>query len=68
MRAVLYLATLSARRHNPVLRAFPQRLEAEGRNYKVAMTACMRQLLVALNAIAGSGRPWLPAHSQAAGP
>ncbi len=40
-----------------MLRAFPQRLEAEGRNYKVAMTACMRQLLVTLNAIAGSGGP-----------
>jgi transposase len=58
LRATLYMATLSAKRCNPVIREFFQRLEAEGKPFKVAMTACMRKLLVILNAIAGSGRSW----------
>ncbi|MGI6207780.1 MAG: IS110 family transposase [Anaerolineae bacterium] len=60
LRATLYMATLAARRCNPVIRAFFERLEAQGKPYKVAMTACMRKLLVILNAIAASGKPWSP--------
>lgn len=58
VRRVLYMAALSARRHNPVIRAFAQRLTAAGKPYKVMMTACMRKLLVILNAMVLSGTAW----------
>ncbi len=64
---MLYMATVTATRHNPVIGEFFKRLEAEGKPYKVAMTACMRKLLVILNAIADSGQPWSPVYSHAAG-
>jgi transposase len=60
VRAVVYMATLSAIRHNPVLRAFYQRLIAAGKLPKVAIVACMRKLLTILNAMARDGRPWDP--------
>jgi len=58
VRAVLYMAALVASRRNPVIRAFYERLRAAGKPAKVALTACMRKLLVILNAIARSGTPW----------
>ncbi len=60
---MLYMATLSATRHNPAVRAFYQRLIAAGKPPKVAMTACMRKLLALLNAMVRDNRPWraLPA-------
>ena len=58
VRRVLYMAALSATRHNPVIRAFYHRLMAAGKVFKVAMTACMRKLLTILNAIMRSGNPW----------
>lgn len=58
VRAVLYMATLSARRFNPVIRAFAERLEAEGKAYKVVAVACMHKLLTILNAIVRSGTAW----------
>ena len=51
VRAVLYMGALSASRHNPLIRAFYQRLLAAGKPKKVALTACMRKLLVILNAM-----------------
>jgi transposase len=60
VRAVLYMATLVAVRHNPVLRTFYERLLAAGKTHKVALTACMRKLLVILNAMAKSQKPWSP--------
>ena len=51
VRAVLYMATLVATRFNPVIRDFYQRLVAEGKPKKVALTACMRKLLTILNAM-----------------
>ena len=51
VRNALYMATLVATQHNPVLRAFYQRLRNEGKPAKVALTACMRKLLVILNAM-----------------
>jgi transposase len=60
VRAVLYMATFSAIRFNPVLRAFFQRLRAAGKPYKVALTASMRKLLVILNAMVRDKRPWCP--------
>ncbi|HEX5795707.1 MAG TPA: IS110 family transposase, partial [Geminicoccaceae bacterium] len=47
--------------HNPPLQACYQRLIARGRPAKVAITACMRKLLVILNAILRDQIPWQPA-------
>ena len=58
VRAVLYMAALSATRHNPVLRAFYERLVAAGKPRKVALTACMRKLLTILNAMAKANTTW----------
>jgi transposase len=58
LRAVLYMATLAARRCNPVIRAFYDRLCEAGKPFKVAMTACMRKLLTILNAMAKNNTPW----------
>jgi transposase len=61
VRAVLYMATLTAVRFNPVIAHFYQRLTAAGRPKKVALTAAMRKLLTILNAILRDQRPWQPA-------
>lgn len=61
VRSVLYMATLSAIRHNPVIKAFYQRLLDKGKLKKVAITACMRKLLVILNTMVKSGQDWCPA-------
>jgi transposase len=60
IRSVLYMATLSAIRHNPVIQAFYQRLLDKGKFKKVAITACMRKLLVILNTMVKSGQDWKP--------
>ena len=52
------MGTLAATRHNPPVRALYQRLTAAGKPHKVAMVACMHRLLLVLNAIARTGRPW----------
>ena len=51
VRAVLYMAATVAMRHNPVIRAFYERLIAAGKPKKVAIVACMRKLLTILNAM-----------------
>jgi transposase len=58
VRTALYMAAVTAVRRNPVIKAFAQRLEGLGKPYKVLITACMRKLLVTLNAIIKSGQPW----------
>ena len=58
VRAVLYMASLSAIRHNPTLRAFHQRLRAVGKPKKVAIVACMRKLLTILNAMLRDSKKW----------
>ncbi len=58
VRAALYMATLVASRYNPVLKDFYQRLPAAGKPKKLALTACMRKLLLILNAMVKSGQPW----------
>lgn len=62
VRAALYMATLVATRFNPVIRAFYQRLCAAGKPKKLALTACMRKLLVTLNAMIKHRHPWSPVH------
>jgi transposase len=63
VRQGLYMAALSATRHNSVISAFYQRLIARGKPPKVALTACMRKLLVILNAMLRTNTPWDPAHA-----
>jgi len=62
VRRVLYMATLSARRCNPVIRAFAERLAAQGKKPKVIITACMRKLLVILNTMVKNNTPWYTTH------
>jgi len=58
VRKALYMAALTARRCNPVIRALSQRLEAAGKPFKVVLTACMRKLLVILNTIVKNNSVW----------
>jgi transposase len=59
VRQALYMATLSAIRSNPPIRAFYARLKANGKPSKVAITACMRKLLTMLNAMLRDQTPWM---------
>lgn len=58
VRCGLYMATLVATRHNPVIREFYQRLLSRGKLKKVALVACMRKLLVILNAMIRDNKTW----------
>jgi transposase len=60
VRTMLYMATLSAVRYNPVLRAFHGRLRVAGKPNKLALVACMRKLLTILNAMLKHRTPWSP--------
>ena len=60
VRCVLYMATLSAVRCNPVMRGFYCRLLESGKPAKVALTAAMRKLLLILNAMLKNQTPWRP--------
>ena len=60
VRSVLYMAALTARRFNPLIRTFAARLEAEGKAFKVVLTACMRKLLVILNTMVKNNTHWNP--------
>lgn len=66
VRQVLYMATLTAVRFNPVLKAFYTRLRGNGKAAKVALVACMRKLLTILNAMVRDGRRWSPTYPIAA--
>lgn len=58
VRSALYMAALTATRCNPVMRVFYQRLRAEGKPFKVAITACMRKLLVIINTMIRNQTSW----------
>jgi transposase len=58
IRCVLYMATLSAKTHNPSIKAMFERLTATGKPFKLVMTACMRKLLTILNAILKKEQMW----------
>lgn len=62
VRRILYMATLSAVRTNPVINSFYNRLRQAGKSHKVAMTACMRKILVTLNAMIKNQTFWQPPH------
>lgn len=58
VRAVLYMATLVATRHNAVIQCFYERLIGAGKAKKTAITACMRKLLTIMNAMMKHRTPW----------
>lgn len=58
VRTTLYMATLSATMCNPVIKDFYQRLVAQGKHKKVAITACMRKFIVILNAMLRDNMAW----------
>lgn len=59
-RRMIYIAALAAKRFNPRLRAFAQRLLDAGKPKKVAIVAVMRKLIEAANLVLSRGTPWLP--------
>ena len=61
VRTVLFMGAMTARLHNPVLRAFFERLVAAGKPKKVAFIAVARKLLTILNAMLRNKTPWQPA-------
>lgn len=63
VRAVLYMAAITASRRNPVLREFRQRLLDAGKPRLVALVAVARKLLTILNAILRTGQPWRTAET-----
>lgn len=58
VRCALYMAAFNAARHNPAIREFAQRLKAQGKPFKVCLTACMRKLLTILNTVVKTNTPW----------
>jgi transposase len=58
VRRALYMGALVATKHNPVIRAFYQRLLEAGKPKKVALVACMRKLLTILNTMVRTGKRW----------
>ena len=67
VRAALYMSALVASRFNPVIRDFYQRLLAAGKTKKLALTACMRKLLILLNSMLKHRSPWRDLTSAVAG-
>lgn len=61
VRSALYMATIASLRFNPVISAMYRRLTTAGKKPKVAIVACMRKLLVILNAMLKHGIAWNPA-------
>lgn len=58
VRRALYMPVLTATRFNPILKEHYQRLIARGKPFRVALIACMRKLLVILNAMVKNNTPW----------
>ena len=60
VRAVLYMATVSAIRCNDPIKAFAERLKKAGKPPKVVIVACMRKLLTIMNSMLKNNTPWNP--------
>ena len=60
IRTALYMAAFNAKRANPVIKAFAERLQQAGKQHKVILTACMRKLLVILNTMVRNNTTWSP--------
>ena len=65
VRSALYMATLSATRFDPTIKAFYERLRAAGKPAKVALVACMHKVLTIINAVLKSGVPWQSSYPHA---
>jgi transposase len=63
VRKALYMGALVASRHNPAIKEFYERLLGAGKPKKVALVACMRKLLVILNAMIRDRSPWRCPHA-----
>lgn len=63
IRCSLYMAALTARRMNPVIKSFAQRLQAAGKAFKTIQIACIRKLLVILNTMLKTNTPWQTANA-----
>ena len=61
IRTMLYMAMLCAIQHNPVMKEFFNRLVAQGKHKKVAITACMRKMMTILNTMVRNNQEWLAA-------
>ena len=57
-RTALFLSAMTAIRHNPHIKCFYQRLVKTGKHKKVALTACIRKIVTALNAMLRDNTPW----------
>lgn len=60
VRKTLYMAAISAMRHNATIKEFAQRLKAAGKPSKVVIVACMRKLLTIMNVVIKTQQPWNP--------
>jgi len=60
VRTQLYMPTLVAIQHNPIIRNFYNRLVDSGKSKMVAIVACMRKIMTILNAMASKNQPWNP--------
>lgn len=58
IRTVLYMAMMCAIQHNPVIKSFYEKLVAQGKHKKVALTACMRKMITILNAMVRDDKEW----------
>lgn len=58
IRTVMYMGMMSAIQHNPVMKRFYQKLVAQGKHKKVALTACMRKMITILNAMVRDDTMW----------
>lgn len=58
VRTILFMAALTSIQHNPIIRNFYQRLVAQGKHKKVALTAFMRKMITILNAMVRDGNTW----------
>ena len=63
IRSLLYMAAVSGIRYNPVIKDFYHRLTSSGKKPKVALTACMRKILIILNAMMKNHTPWSPSYA-----
>lgn len=59
IRTVLYMAMLCGIQHNPVMKGFYNKLVAQGKHKKVALTACMRKMITILNAMVRDQKEWM---------
>lgn len=58
VRTILFMASLTSIQHNPVIKRFYQHLVAQGKHKKIALTACIRKMVIMLNAMLRDGKYW----------